>query len=269
MTETRPAREYGRLASPDVLSRLGGDAILCLPIGSFEQHGPHLPLHTDATIADRFTELLVERYGESHNLWKLPLMPYGLAMEHKWAAGTISLDVEVFSRLLDVVVGEYAQATPARRLLIVNGHGGNRGILEAVLYELQIHHGIAACVIHPSPLSTIPVESALPEVHGGKRETSVMLYLAPTEVHLDRLPEGYEPDLTLRDDIRGIVLDRGTTWPWSSNDPRISSLGIIGGDPKSATRDLGMSVMHSALDGSQAVLDQLSVTKPSAAKDPR
>lgn len=161
--------------------------MLCLPLGSCEQHGPHLPLNTDTVIAEAFTELLVERYGERHDLWALPAMPYGLSPEHAWSPGTVTFRATTFLSLLDEVVRGYMRATSARHLVIVNGHGGNRGILEAAVHELRLAHGTAVCVIHPSSLSPVRTEGRVPEVHAGVRETSLMLALAPEDVHLDRL----------------------------------------------------------------------------------
>lgn len=250
-------RWYGSLPATEIASRLTKDSILCLPIGSYEQHGPHLPLHTDTVIAEQFAQRLVDRYGDRHDLWALPAIPYGLSLEHAWSPGTVSLRVGVFTALIDMIVGDYVRATPARRVIIVNGHGGNRGILEAVTYELQAAHEVRIGVLHPSSLSTIRVESALPEIHAGMRETSVMLALAPGDVHVDRLPPTFAIDDSQRGEIKRLVLDRGTTWPWNSGDSRIASSGIIGGDPRLASAELGESVIASALDASGAVLEQL------------
>lgn len=250
-------RWYGSLTAPEIGSLLDADSVLCLPIGSYEQHGPHLPLHTDTIIAERFTQRLVERYGDQHNMWTLPTIPYGLSLEHAWSPGTISMRVGMLTALLDTIVGEYVRATPARKLLIVNGHGGNRGILEAATYEIQAAHHIRVCVVHPSSLSSVRVDSALPEIHAGSRETSVMLALAPADVRLDRLGDTYALDEAQRDEIKRLVLDRGTTWPWSSGDPRIATLGITGSDPRTATAELGDSIIASALDSCATVLERL------------
>ncbi|MGC4828853.1 creatininase family protein [Micromonospora arida] len=250
-------RWYGSLSAPEIAAQLTKKSVLCLPIGSYEQHGPHLPLHTDTVIAAEFTNRLIDRYGDQHDLWALPALPYGLSLEHSWAQGTVSLRVGALTTLLDAIVGEFARATPARRLLIVNGHGGNRGILEAVDYELQATHQVRVCVIHPSSLSTAHAKSALPEIHAGVKETSIMLTLAPSDVHLDRLPEALAVDPANGDEVQRLVLDRGTTWPWSSDDDRIASLGIIGGDPRLASAELGEAIITSALDASDQVLQHL------------
>jgi creatinine amidohydrolase len=251
-------RCYGRLATTDIGDTLTERSVLCLPIGSHEQHGPHLPLHTDTIVADGFTRRLVAHYGDSHDLFRLPAIPYGLSLEHAGAAGTISLTTAVLTSLLDTLIAEYVRATPARAVLIVNGHGGNRGILEAAIYEFQRAHKIRACVVHPSSLATVRSQGPVPEIHAGARETSLMLALAPDDVHLERLtpdePMG-EPSV---DEIDRLIRDRGATWPWESTDPRIARAGVIGGDPRQATAELGEAILASAIDACAPVLDHLT-----------
>lgn len=212
-------RWYGSLSAPEITSGLTRDSVLCLPIGSYEQHGPHLPLHTDTVIAEKFTTRLVDRYGDQYDLWAVPAVPYGLSLEHAWSPGTISLRAGLLSALLDKIVGEYVRATPARRLLIVNGHAGNRGILEAAIYELRAAHQVRACVVHPSPLAAVRADTALPEVHAGISETSVMLTLAPGGRTPGPLSGSFTAGQAQRDEIKRMVLHRGTTWPWTSDDP--------------------------------------------------
>lgn len=249
-------REYGALSASDVATRLTSESILCLPIGAYEQHGPHLPLNTDTVIAEQFSSRLMQRYADDYDIWVLPAIPYGLSLEHAWSPGTLSLRINVLTALLDTLIEAFVRATPARRVLIVNGHGGNRGILEAATYELQTKHRVRVCVLHPSALASVRAESHQPEIHAGVRETSVMLALAPQHVHLDRISDTLH-FADKHDEIRRQVLYRGTTWPWSSGDDRIAHSGIIGGDPRLAAAELGESMIGSALDACEAVLQRL------------
>lgn len=213
-------RWYGSLSASDVPASLNTDSVLCLPIGSYEQHGPHLPLHTDTVIAERFTQRLVTRYGDQHDLWILPSVPYGLSLEHSWSPGTISLRIDLLTRWLNTIVGEYVRATPARKL-------------------------------------TVRADSPVPEIHAGVQETSVMLALAPDHVHLDCLPEQARSSSINPAEIRRQILDRGTTWPWSSGDPAIAAHGITGGDPRTATAQLGEAIIDSAVAACTQALDKL------------
>src|SRR5437879_5492435 len=93
MTSAASARLIGELTFPEVSERLRATSVLCLPIGSIEQHGPHLPLNTDAVLAEGMTRLIVARWGEALDLWQLPTVSVSLAREHEWAPGTLSLSI--------------------------------------------------------------------------------------------------------------------------------------------------------------------------------
>ena len=120
---------------PEVESYLKSSSACLIPIGSTEQHGRHLPLDTDTVIAEALTARIVARWGHAYDLWQLPVQRVGLSREHAWAAGTVSRSITEMTATLRDMAREIA-ATPARNLLIVNGHGGNRGILEAAGYEV-------------------------------------------------------------------------------------------------------------------------------------
>jgi creatinine amidohydrolase/Fe(II)-dependent formamide hydrolase-like protein len=155
-------RQLGALSAPEVRRSLSVDSVLCLPLGSYEQHGPHLPLDTDSLIAEGYAREVIARWGELHDIWLLPTIPYGLSMEHSWSPGTVSLTLRVFSDLMLTLCENIATTTPARNLLIINGHGGNRGALEALVYEIQSKASLNACVTHPSALSKVKSDSQLP-----------------------------------------------------------------------------------------------------------
>ena len=102
---------------------------------------------------------------------------------------------------------DIVRSLPARNLVIVNGHGGNRGVLETLLLDLTPDAALNSCVIHPFDLAKIKTSG--PDVHGGKSETSVMMEFAPHLVRRDKLAGlGQQAD---REDIEALVFDRGTT----------------------------------------------------------
>ncbi|GGJ90503.1 hypothetical protein GCM10010123_20410 [Pilimelia anulata] len=183
-------RQLGHLSSPQVRDQITASSVLCLPVGSTEQHGRHLPVDTDTVIAAGFTNQLAQTHGEELDLWVLPALPFGLALEHAWAPGAISLRTNLYAELVLQLVGEYVRATGARRLVIVNGHGGNRGVLEPLLRELAHDQHIEGIVVHPLSLTATRPRTDRPEVHAGIVETSLMLALAPALVRLDQLTVG-------------------------------------------------------------------------------
>src|SRR6058998_1474848 len=105
MARTPTSRLVGELTSPEVRGHLKATSILCLPLGSIEQHGPHLPLNTDIVVAEGLTRAIVAHWGEEFDLWQLPAVPVGLAREHDWAAGTLSLSITGFVAYLRELAG--------------------------------------------------------------------------------------------------------------------------------------------------------------------
>jgi creatinine amidohydrolase/Fe(II)-dependent formamide hydrolase-like protein len=244
----------GHLVFSEVDNAIEASSVLCLPMGSIEQHGPHLPLNTDCVIAEALTRRIVARWGDEHDLWQLPVVPVGLSREHAWAPGTLSLTVSAMAAYLRDLGSELMRALPARNLLIVNGHGGNRGILEAVTREMR-DFGLNIATLHLGALMSPDAGVAdVPEIHAGKDETSVMLVLAPELVRADALatlnpaPSGGA--------TQALVLDRATSYPWSSDDPRLSASGIMG-DPRGASAAHGEILIARVIEGAGAVMRQL------------
>src|SRR6478672_10290234 len=149
MASAPTKRFIAQIASPEPAGQQRATSILCLPLGATEQHGPHLPLETDVVVAERLTQRIVARWGDEFDLWQLPALPIGLSREHDWAPGTLSLSIQGFTSMMRDLAQSLVRALPARNLAIVNGHGGNRGILENLLHELRGDFSLNACVIHP------------------------------------------------------------------------------------------------------------------------
>ena len=246
-------RALGELTSPDVSRLLKDTSILCLPLGAIEQHGPHLPLNTDCVIAEGLTRRLVARWGEALDLWQLPALPIGLSREHDWAAGTLSLSIQGFTALLRDLAREIVRALPARNLVFVNGHGGNRGLLECLQHELHGEFGLNCCALHPFDLGKRDGDPAPADVHGGKDETSVMLALAPELVRRDLIapPGRSDPEA-----VRSLIFGRGTTWPWRTDDPRLARAGVIG-DASAASAEIGEAIVNRTVEAAGSVFKTL------------
>jgi creatinine amidohydrolase/Fe(II)-dependent formamide hydrolase-like protein len=255
MAEPMVSRAIGDLTFQDVATALHASAILCLPMGSMEQHGPHLPLNTDTILAEAFTARIVERWGEAYDLWRLPPLAIGLSREHDWAPGTLSLSVAGMTALMRDLGREIVRALPTRNLLIVNGHGGNRGMLEALGRELRADFGLNLCALHTGALMSPVGNAAIPEIHAGKDETSAMLALAPHLVRREGIaalkgtPNG--------EAVRALILDPATSFPWRSDDPRISAAGVIG-DAREASVEHGNAIVARVVEAAGAVLKRLS-----------
>ena len=249
-----PSRTLGDLTFPEVSERLSETSILCLPIGAIEQHGAHLPLNTDVIVAEELTRRIVARLGDELDLWQLPTIAISLSREHDWAPGTLSLSIQGFVTLVRDMAGHIVRALPARNLAIVNGHGGNRGVLDNLIHELSGDFDLNACVIHPFDLSKVEIRRTIPDVHGGKDETSVMLALAPQLVRRDMIqPPAMPPDTGA---IGALIFDRGVSFPWRTDDPRLTATGTIG-EAHAASPELGQLIIDSVVEESRDVLRRL------------
>ena len=252
--EQSSKRLIGELTSPEILQIVSKTSILCMPVGSIEQHGPHLPLNTDTILAEAFTQRIIARWCKTFDLWQLPTLSVGLSREHSWASGTISHSIQTMTALLRDYGSEIARALPTRNLVVVNGHGGNRGILEALARELSVDFGLNFCALHIGALMGQSSNAVIPEIHGGKDETSVMLVLAPHLVRRDRIAQ-----IKTSSDgkiINALILDQATSWPWSSDDQRIADLGVIG-DAQAASEEYGQALIERGVESAGGVLKQL------------
>ena len=210
-----PAR-IDALSWPEVAARADG-SVLAVPLGSTEQHGPHLPIGTDSAVA----VALVERLAAARpDVLVAPLLPYGSAGEHAAFPGTLSIGAAA----LELVIVELVRSADAfAGVVLVSGHGGNAAPLAAAVATLRAE---GRRVLAWTP--RVPDGDA----HAGRTETSLLLALAPESVRVEAAEPG---------DVRPLAavmgeLRRGGVISVSSN-------GVLG-DPTGASGDEG----HRLLD---------------------
>jgi creatinine amidohydrolase len=254
MSDAGPDRLIGELTFLEISKCLSERSILCLPIGSIEQHGPHLPLNTDVVLAEGLTRFIISRWGKALDLWQLPTMSISLAREHEWAPGTMSLSIQAMTALMRDLGHEIARALPARNLVVINGHGGNKGILEALTQDLRADFGLNVCVLNPAAMAEASADAAIPEIHGGKNETSMMLAIAPQLVRRELIAQLKNPPDG--EAVRKTVLQKGVTWPWTTDDTRIADTGVIG-DVQAASVEFGQHIIDHVVETAGGVLKQL------------
>jgi mycofactocin precursor peptide peptidase len=152
--------------------------LLVVPVGSLEQHGPHLPLDTDTRIAVAVAERVIAGC-DTPGVAVAPPVAIGASGEHADFAGTLSIGTAALTTML-VELGRHASLHwPA--MLLVNGHGGNNDAVSAAVRRLR-YEGRAARGWNASVPGGDP--------HAGRAETSLMLALAPGLVRLDLAAAG-------------------------------------------------------------------------------
>jgi creatinine amidohydrolase len=163
------------LTSPEAADRAAAGALLAVPVGSTEQHGPHLPLATDADLA----VALCAQLGAAHDgVVVAPLVPYGSSGEHEGFAGTISIGQQAIELLL-TELGRSATQTFSR-VLLVSTHGGNTEAVRRAVARLRAESRDVSVWLPRWP----------GDAHAGRAETSLQLALAPGTVRLDRAEAG-------------------------------------------------------------------------------
>ncbi len=242
------------MRAPQLDRLLGDRSILVQPLGAVEQHGPHLPYNTDLLIAERVATTAVQRASTAHDVWLLPPLAYTKSNEHAWSAGTIWLSADTLLRVLDDI-GRCVALTPARKLVFMNGHGGNSALVGVANRELRLNHGLMTFLAHPGVPPDQGGESAADEhgmgIHGGEDETSIMLHLAPELVDMSAATRNVPEALSHNRHVRfGGTVGFG----WLSND--FGPDGHIG-DPTAATPQRGAELFERAVDAFVAALDEI------------
>lgn len=133
---------YIDIASSTQIPEACREPVVILPVGSLEYHAGKLPLATDTLIADRIAEHCGRRAGENNGcIVKLPAIPYGFS--HEWIpyGSTISVKPAVMLQYMEALIDSIRSILRPRKIIIVNGHGGNTGLLEAVVREKNREEG--------------------------------------------------------------------------------------------------------------------------------
>ncbi len=201
-----------------------GRVFVAVPIGSLEQHGPHLPLGTDTAIAVALAERLAARRPD---VLVAPPLAITASGEHAGFPGTLSIGSDVLANVLIELV---RSADWAAGVILVNGHGGNGPALSAAVKTLT-YEGRNVLAWWPSA-----PDDPRSDAHAGWLETSVLLHLQPDSVRLHEATAGdTRPLPAILDELRKHSV-RG-----------VSSNGVLG-DPTGATAEAGREVVDGWAD---------------------
>lgn len=187
-------RHIAEMTWPEVAALDKTRGALVLPLGSLEQHGPHLSVDCDLHFAARFLDLACEDLPGDVPLWRLPMLPITKSNEHEGFAGTFWLSAETLLRVLhDIADG--AVRSGFRRLVFWTCHGGNRALLDVAARDIRARTGLMVFTVFPPAVAPDPVavssEESLFGIHAGDFETSLMLALSPDRVRPDLCDMAY------------------------------------------------------------------------------
>ncbi|MEW9698227.1 creatininase family protein [Paenibacillus sp. SI8] len=242
---------FPRLSKLEVAQMPKKDALIVLPVGAIEQHGPHMPVFTDTLISEVMLTEAFEQLPDEANIWLLPAIPYGKSTEHLGQPGTISLSA---TTLMAVVmdIAKSLRVSGFEKLVLVNTHGGNADLLSMMAREIRIETGMAVFRLDPGGLGSADEWLSLQEkqfgIHAGDMETSVVKSAMPHWVHMEVAPKEF-PNYPKS---RYLALkSRGFAWIMKD----LSDSGISG-DATQATSEKGKAMVEKfGADMAEALLE--------------
>ena len=191
------SRQWSDLTSPELAALDRARAIAVLPLAATEQHGPHLPLSVDADIARGIVQAASAHLPADLPAFFLPVQTVGYSPEHAAYPGTLTLKAETVIGLW-TQIADCVAASGVQKLVLLNTHGGNIGLLDVVARDLRARRGLLVYsipnwdkLVLAQPEGRAALQRFAPEeqrfgVHGGQMETAMMLALKPELVRMER-----------------------------------------------------------------------------------
>ncbi len=188
--------EWGRLSAEALRAKAAAGALVILPVASTEQHGPHLATFVDTILCGEVAKRAARRITERQPVVVAPTVWCGLAEHHMAFGGTFTLSFATYRALLRDLCASILRHG-FKRILILNGHGGNISALNVVVGELtqELQAPIATAtywLLADAPFKEI-LEDQPNIMHACEGETSAMLAAAPELVDASRIAEAFGP----------------------------------------------------------------------------
>jgi creatinine amidohydrolase len=235
--------EWRRLKAADINALAARDAVVIVPIGSVEQHGPHLPTQVDSLLVGEIARRAARHAAATTPIVVTPTVWSGLAEHHMSLGGTLSLDFPTFLALLRCICRSLVRQK-FRRILLLNGHGGNIAALTVVVNELAVELDVPIAATSYWPLAGEAFMRILERQktvrHACEAETSMVLALAPELVDMSRAGEAVGPT---GPEIAEIVGSEAVH-RWRSFKSRTHHGAI--GDPRTASAEKGERLLAAA-----------------------
>ena len=225
----------------------GGRDIVVVPLGAFEQHGPHLPLETDVLLGNHLGRVVAGRL----DAFVAPTVRIGCSHHHLGFPGTLSLSPDTFGRVVADIVSSLARAR-FRRAILLPSHGGNYAPLAEAMKKIgsSVDGLEITALTDPAPLfgaaevgqRDFGVPLAEGGIHSGEWETSMLLAIHPELVHMDRARAGWVGDPK---EAFGRIFKEGTD--------SLSKIGVVG-DPRRATAEHGERYWEAVIKATLAAI---------------
>lgn len=212
-----PSGPWQDLATTDFARVDPARTIALLPVAAIEQHGPHLPLATDALINQGVVAEALRRLPATASVLVLPALDIGDSLEHSAFPGTLSADLEALLGLW-LAVGRGVARAGVKKLVIFNSHGGQRAHVDLAALRLRVAHGLLVVRAHTFSFGVPPglfdADELAHGLHGGAVETSLIMHLRPALVRRAALADfpSFGAPLAARGGLLGVEKPVGMAW---------------------------------------------------------
>lgn len=252
-----PRRYWEEMTTEEVAAWAGPESIAILPVGAIEQHGPHLPLAVDAAIARGVVDHAVALMPAELPAVVLPQIPLGYSREHGDFAGTLSLSAETLAALWREIGSAVARAG-VRKLVLLNGHGGNPPVMDIVARDLRAAHDMVVVVASwfslGLPEGLFSGDEISHGIHGGAVETSAMLYLHRDLVQMDKAENFASLTRDMAEENQVLRVEGPIRWGWMAQD--LNPMGVAG-DARAGDAGAGRKVIEHAAARLVTLLEEL------------
>ena len=258
-----PSRHWAEVSAHDFAlaqtDGLAAQTIAVLPVAAVEQHGPHLPLSVDATLLQGVIDAALPQIPADVPVLFLPPQNIGFSTEHTNFPGTLSLSPATIIALW-TELGACVARAGIKKLLLLNGHGGQVSMMDVVARELRIKHSL---LVYSASWFGLVDDAANQQfcahehrfgVHGGEVETSMLLHLDPETVHMERAQNFASTSEMRAGKYHFIGNGRSAKLGWAMEDYNPAGAA---GNAAAATAERGEKMVQSAARGLVALLGEI------------
>lgn len=244
-----PEVEWANLKAHELRRLAEQDAVVLLPVAAMEQHGPHLPVQVDTRLAGEIAKRTALLVSPRMPIVTLPVVWHGLSEHHMVFGGTITLDYATFHQVLRGIVRSVVRHG-FRKILIVNGHGGNHTACQMSAQELHLEFEVPIVALtywHEAASRFAPLlEDQDGLNHACEAETSMMMALVPDLVDSENLAAA-------KGGLEGSFLQTGeAAFRWH-NLAHVTANGTIG-DPTHASAEKGEKLLEAGAEALAALI---------------
>jgi creatinine amidohydrolase len=257
-------RYWADFTAPELAALDRERLIAVLPVSAIEQHGPHLPLSVDTTIVEGVVEHVIAHLPADVPAVFLPTQRIGKSNEHSRYPGTLTLSIHTLVSLW-MEIGDCVAAAGVRKMVIFNSHGGQGMVGEIVARDLRVKHDMLVVATNTysfgTPTGMFSAAETQHGIHGGDKETSVVLALRPDLVDMGKARHFRSSAETLVAETRHLSINARAKLAWQIQD--LNPDGACG-DASAATAEKGRAVLDLSSGQFIEMLRVLDATRPDA-----